>query len=108
DQQAATMRREQDSLLRKIQDIQKALALVDEALDLIRRSASALQWNGDSRKEALESSTCCGCSRFLLLLVELCCEFTQGGRRFCLPQFLQQALFVSRAPVLAKLELTFQ
>ena len=42
DKQAATLRQEQDSLLRKIQDIQKAtLAPVDEGIDMLRLTSRA-------------------------------------------------------------------
>ena len=42
DKQAATLRREQDGLLRKIQDIQKAApAPVDQAIDMLRLTSRA-------------------------------------------------------------------
>ena len=56
----------------------------------------------------LLNRTCYGGSGLALPLIEVRCEFAKGGRRFRLSQVLQQTLLVSRAPVLAKLELTFE
>jgi hypothetical protein len=42
DQQAATMRREQDGLVRKIQEIQRAMPVpIDEAIDMLRLTSRA-------------------------------------------------------------------
>src|SRR5580700_9379895 len=56
----------------------------------------------------LLNRNCYGSSGLALPLIEVRREFAKRRRRFRLSQFLQQALLISRAPVLAKLELTFK